>query len=155
LDNPYDGVDFRLHPELYPIGRGEQGVFHAEPYKGELLPLWAFRDIETARVSAQAIYARFLEYRSAGDFVGMDMARKHLQMGYTRSRRYAAHPGGRKRDTEGRPLPPGPPDPAKAAAAEMFRERWRAAAEDPLYLRLKAEHQERRRRARKRGDLAR
>jgi hypothetical protein len=30
----YDGVDLREHPEKYRIGRGEQGVFHAEPYKG-------------------------------------------------------------------------------------------------------------------------
>ena len=40
----YDGVDLREHPEKYRIGRGEQGVFHAEPYKGELLPLWSFKD---------------------------------------------------------------------------------------------------------------
>src|SRR5215213_7801538 len=42
----YGGVDLREHPEEYRIGRGEQGVFHAEPYKGELLPLWKFKDEE-------------------------------------------------------------------------------------------------------------
>jgi len=73
---PYDGVDLREHPEEYRIGRGEQGVFHAEPYKGELLPLWRFKDEEAARESSEAIYQKFLEYRSAGDFVGMDVARK-------------------------------------------------------------------------------
>lgn len=30
------------------------------------------------------------------DFVGADMARKCLQMGYTRARRYANYPGGKK-----------------------------------------------------------
>lgn len=93
---PYDGVDLRKHPEAYRIGRGEQGVFHAEPYKSELLPLWGFKDVQTARESSERIYARFLEYRAEGDFVGMDVARKYLQMGYTRSRRYAKYKGGKK-----------------------------------------------------------
>lgn len=92
----YEGVDLREHPEAYRVGRGEQGVFHAEPYKGELLPLWRFRTEEVARESSGAIYEKFLEYRAAGDFVGMDVARKYLQMGYTRSQRYARHEGGNK-----------------------------------------------------------
>lgn len=35
------------------------------------------------------------------DFVGMDMARKFIQMGMTRSKRYANFKGGRKYDAEG------------------------------------------------------
>lgn len=35
----YRAVDFRTHPERYLVGRGEQGVLTAEPYKSELLPL--------------------------------------------------------------------------------------------------------------------
>ena len=46
--------------------------------------------------SAQKIYELFLEYRQQKDFVGMDMARKFLQMGITRARRYANHPSGKK-----------------------------------------------------------
>jgi Domain of unknown function (DUF4385) len=134
---PYDGVDLRKHPEEYRIGRGEQGVFHAEPYKGELLPLWKFRNEEAARESSEAIYQKFLEYRSEGDFVGMDVARKYLQMGYTRSQRYARHEGGNKS------RPRETPDPEKSRAAEIFREKWRAAAEDEEYLRLKDEHRRR------------
>ncbi len=42
------------------------------------------------------IYDRFLDYKSEGDFVGMDVARKYLQMGYIRSRRYAKYGGGYK-----------------------------------------------------------
>ncbi len=137
MSHPHDGVDLRENPEEYRIGRGEQGVFHAEPYKGELLPLWRFKDEETARESSEAIYRKFLEYRSAGDFVGMDVARKYLQMGYTRSQRYARHEGGNKR------RPRETPDPEKSRAAEVFREKWRAAAEDEEYLRLKEEHRRR------------
>ena len=134
---PYDGVDLREHPEEYRIGRGEQGVFHAEPYKGELLPLWRFKDEKAARESSEAIYQKFLEYRSAGDFVGMDVARKYLQMGWTRSLRYAKHQGGNKRH------PRDTPDLEKSRAADVFREKWRAAAENEEYLRLKEEHRRR------------
>ena len=36
MSYPYSGLDPRKHPEAYEIGRGEQGTFHAEPYKSEL-----------------------------------------------------------------------------------------------------------------------
>jgi hypothetical protein len=140
MPHPYDGVDLREHPEVYRIGRGEQGVFHAEPYKSELLPLWTIKGVERARESAAAIYGKFLEYREQGDFVGMDVARKFLQMGHTRARRYANYRGGRKRGAGGEPLPAGTGDPEKSEVAAVFRERWRAAAEDAEYLRLKEEH---------------
>jgi hypothetical protein len=131
---PYDGVDLRKHPDAYRVGRGEQGVFHAEPYKSELLPLWSFKDVEAAAESADAIYGRFLGYKDEGDFVGMDVARKYLQMGYTRSRRYAKYGGGDK----SRPLEE--LDPIKSRAAEIFYKKWREAAEDEEYLKLKEEH---------------
>ena len=137
MSYPYDGVDLRKHPEAYRIGRGEQGVFHAEPYKSELLPLWTFKTEEVARGSAEAIYERFLGYRDEEDFVGMDVARKFLQMGYTRSRRYAKYVGGKKS------RPREELDAEKQRAAEIFHEKWRAAAEDEEYLRLQEEHRRR------------
>jgi hypothetical protein len=94
-------IDFRRHPELYQVGAGEQGLLLVEPYKSELLPLWRFRTPGVARASADALYEMFLRYRAAGDFVGMDMARKFLQMGYTRARRYANHKSGRKYAADG------------------------------------------------------
>ena len=81
-------IDYREHPELYVVGRGEEGVLTVQPYKSELLPLWRFKTVEAAQASAKAIEAKFAEYRAAGDFVGMDMARKYLMMGVTRSKRY-------------------------------------------------------------------
>jgi hypothetical protein len=138
---PDDNVDYRAHPEQYRVGRGEVGVFHVHPYKDELLPLWTIRTPELAREAAAALFARFEEYRDADDFVGMDMARKYLQMGYTRARRYANHRGGRKRAADGTPNPLGSGDPAKAEVAAIYRERWREAADDETYQRLKAAHQ--------------
>lgn len=140
MAHPFDGVDLRRHPERYRIGRGEYGLFHAEPYKGELLPLWTIRDLAAARRSADALHARYRDYRAAGDFVGMDLARKFLQMGYTRARRYANHRGGRKRAADGTPVPFGSGDPEKARVAEIFRARWREVADDADYQRLKERH---------------
>ena len=91
-------LDFRAHPELYQIGVGEQGVLLVEPYKSEILPHWRFATPGAARASSEAIYGLFLRYGEAGDFVGMDMARKFLQMGMTRARRYANHRSGHKYD---------------------------------------------------------
>ncbi len=33
----FKAIDFRQHPDLYRVGRGEQGVLLVEPYKSELL----------------------------------------------------------------------------------------------------------------------
>ena len=92
----FASIDFSKHPELYLIGKGEQGVLLVEPYKSQILPHWKFKTPQNARKSANKIYKMFLDYKAKEDFVGMDMARKFLQMGYTRSRRYANHKSGRK-----------------------------------------------------------
>ena len=77
----YKNLDLRKHPELYKVARGEQGVLLVEPYKGEILPYWRFKTPEIAKESAEKIYELFEDYRENDDFVGMDMARKFIQMG--------------------------------------------------------------------------
>ncbi len=142
----YRNIDFRKSPEKYVIGRGEQGVLLAEPYKSELLPLWRFATPEKAKASAKAILAMFYDYKKQKDFVGMDMARKFLQMGYTRSRRYANHKGGKKYDgpvpedkkgqsgAHGRKeLPRSEEDPDKAKSAALFYDAYQIAKNDPDY----------------------
>ena len=128
----YRRTDFRKHPERYRIGRGEQGVLTAEPYKSELLPLWRFKTEAVAKESSKALYAAFTAYRDAGDFVGMDMARKFIQMGYTRARRYANHQSGRKYDEQGG-VAQRQPDEEKARAAAVFHRVWRKVEADPRY----------------------
>ena len=141
----YRDIDFRRHPERYRIGRGEQGVLIAEPYKSELLPHWRFATPELAQASAEKIYRMFLDYREQEDFVGMDMARKFLQMGFTRSRRYANHASGKKYDTDGRVRDQDErsEDSPKAESARIFHRFYRKAAEDSAYQRLSAAHKER------------
>lgn len=136
----FENIDFRQHPELYRIGRGEQGVLLVEPYKSELLPHWRFKTPEIARKSADKLYKMFLSYKAQGDFVGMDMARKFIQMGYTRSRRYANHKSGRKYAADGKTVLPLDEDPEKAESARIFYEIWQLVREDKDYQRLKDQH---------------
>lgn len=145
-------IDFRKNPEMYRIGRGEQGVLLVEPYKSEILPFWKFANEEKAKLSAEKIYHMFLNYLAQDDFVGADMARKFLQMGYTRARRYANHKGGKKykgavpdnkkglSGAHGRETLPRSPvqDPEKVAAAKIFKLYWDQARSTEKYLQLKA-----------------
>jgi hypothetical protein len=131
---PDDPLDYRAHPERYRVGRGEQGVFHVQPYKAELLPLWTFRTPEAAARSVAALRARYEAYRAAGDRVGMDMARKYLQMGWTRAMRYAKYPSGRKLTPDGEAVEPQAwADPAKREAALLFKAAYDAVRADPAY----------------------
>lgn len=138
----FDRIDFREHPELYRIGKGEQGVLLVEPYKSEILPYWRFKTPEIARKSASRIYKMFLNYKGKEDFVGMDMARKFLQMGYTRSRRYANHRSGRKYKEGTKEVLEREEDAIKAESAKIFYEKWKKAGEDKKYLVLKKRHRE-------------
>ena len=156
--NDLHNIDFRQHPERYRIGRGEAGVLSVEPYKSEILPHWRFKTVAEAETSAAKIYALFLGYKSGGDFVGMDMARKFLQMGYTRAHRYANHPSGRKYaavpkteiSASGKQAPrtvlPQAPDWAtneKAQAAQVFFGFYTQAKDDPDYRKQAHDHIER------------
>ncbi|GAB4143662.1 MAG: DUF4385 domain-containing protein [Patescibacteria group bacterium] len=165
----FDEVDFRQNPELYRIGVGEQGVLLVQPYKAEILPFWKFKTVDVAQESSQKIFEMFEKYLDAQDFVGADMARKFLQMGFTRARRYANHKSGRKYSTQKDPKTsskldnetvflPYPyssgsknkanpilqqeqdwQDNEKAQAAQIFKTKWDQARQHPLYLKLKQE----------------
>jgi hypothetical protein len=145
---PDKNLNYREHPEEYRIGRGEQGVLTVEPYKSEILLHWRFKTEQEASASAAAILALYRAYTAADDFVGMDMARKFLQMGYTRSRRYARHRSGRKYDDRGIELALAP-DTEKAKAAAVFKQALDEVRQDPEYVRRKQEHQRQVRQANK------
>ena len=69
-----------------------------EPHKSGILPHWRLKTPEIATERIKALQAQFEKYRADYDFIGMDMTRKFMQMGYTRARRYANHASGRKYD---------------------------------------------------------
>ncbi len=151
----FHNIDFRQHRELYRVGKGEQGVLLVEPYKSEILPYWRFKTPEIARHSSEKIYQMFLTYLEEDDFVGADMARKFLQMGYTRSRRYANHKSGRKYKTNPqkessqeaqiqarKDILPNEVDPVKAESAAIFKQKWIQAKTNEKYLHLLAQHKQ-------------
>lgn len=133
-------IDYRAHPERYVIGRGEQGVLSVQPYARELVALWRFATPAAARTSARALYAAFVAFGRAGDFVGMDMARKFIQMGWTRARRYANHPSGRKytANRKLRPIAADHLDSAKAESAAIFFAAYERARGNRRYAQLRA-----------------
>jgi len=136
-DPEYD-VDFRERPEAYEIGRGEAGVFKIQPYKDELLPLWTIRSLEEAEEAAERIHRQFEAYKRRDEFVGMDMARKYLRMGWTRALRYAKYPGGRKYDDDGIEREPQEwYDEEKYDIAQVYREHLDAVNDDGTYRRMK------------------
>jgi hypothetical protein len=151
----FKNIDFRLHPELYRVGKGEQGVLLVEPYKSEILPYWRFKTPEIAKESSNKIYQIFLDYLDKDDFIGADMARKFLQMGYTRSRRYANHKSGKKYNSNPQKarskeeeikareeILPRDCDLEKSESAALFKEKWLQAKNNQKYLELLAKHKE-------------
>ena len=97
-DLDYKSLDFTDEEVriLYRIGRGEQGVLLVRPYTNAICAHWRFKTPQEAVVSSNKIYAMYLDYKDEKDFIGMDMCRKFLEMGFTRARRYANHNSGRK-----------------------------------------------------------
>ena len=134
----YENIDFRKTPELYRIGRGEQGVLLVEPYKSEICQYWRFRTPKIAEESSSKLYAIFLAHLDSGDFVGADMARKFLMMGWTRARRYANHRSGRKYDSNGNVKPQEEDHWTcdKAESARIFKRVYDTARKHPTYKRM-------------------
>ncbi|MCC2644970.1 MAG: hypothetical protein K0R94_748, partial [Burkholderiales bacterium] len=132
-------IDYRAHPELYKVGKGEQGVLICEPYKGEIGKYWRFKTPEIAETSSDKIFELFIKYLADNDFVGADMARKYLQMGYTRARRYTNYKGGIKydKDNDYSLNERGTGDPQKADSAKIFFGKWKLAEANAKYKKMK------------------
>jgi hypothetical protein len=135
-------IDYRKNPHLYEIGRGQQGVLICQPYKSELHPLWRFKTPEEAQLSALRIINKFFRYIEQDDFVGADMAKKYLHMGFTRARRYFNHSSGKKwmmdYDTkEWKILPYDRTEQRFYDSSEIFKSYWKVAREDTRYLKMK------------------
>ena len=101
----YKNTLFEPNDYRYRIGRGEQGVLLVRPYTDDICKHWKFKTPKIAEKSARVITEMFFEYLYEDDFIGMDMCRKFLEMGVTRSRRYANHKDGKKYDKYGNILP--------------------------------------------------
>ena len=140
-DLPYKELDFKDEGtrKLYRIGRGEQGVLLVRPYTNDICAHWRFKTPTEAVESANHIFGMYLDYRDEKDFIGMDMARKFLEMGWTRSRRYANHHTGKKYDDEGNVTPQEPDhDTCKyAESAKVFKRVRDIVAKNDTYVRMR------------------
>ena len=137
-------VDYCQHPEKYKIGRGQQGVLICEPYKSEICAHWRFKTVPEAKISSQKILGMFYSFVKQGDFVGADMAKKFLHMGFTRARRYANHRDGKKYADDGTIIPQESDALTceKADSARVFYDCWKEARENRHYLQMKKQHKE-------------
>ncbi len=137
----YKSLDFsdEENRKLYRIGRGEQGVLLVRPYTNTICDHWRFKTPDEAVKSSNKIFAMYLDYRDEKDFIGMDMCRKFLEMGFTRARRYANHNSGKKYDGEGN-IKPQEPDHATskyAKSATIFKGVRDIVAKNETYVKMR------------------
>ena len=143
-DLDYKSIDFSLEEnrKLYRIGRGEQGVLLVRPYTNDICAHWRFKEPEIAIESSNHIFGMYLDYRDAKDFIGMDMARKFLEMGFTRARRYANHNSGRKYKKGTKQILPQEEDHATskyAQSAKIFKRVRDIVAKSDDYVKMRKE----------------
>ena len=140
----YKKLDFTNQEtrKLYRIGRGEQGVLLVRPYTNDICAHWRFKEPEIAIESSNHIFGMYLDYRDAKDFIGMDMARKFLEMGFTRARRYANHNSGRKYKKGTKQILPQEEDHATskyAQSAKIFKRVRDIVAKSDDYVKMRKE----------------
>ena len=135
----YKNIMFTPNDRRYRIGRGEQGVLLVRPYTDDICKHWRFKTPEEAVVSSIKILHMYHTYKGEEDFVGMDMCRKFLEMGFTRARRYANHKDGKKYDVEGnvKPQEPDALTSLKARSARIFKEVRDRVTSDPIYQKMR------------------
>ena len=137
----YKNLMFEKNDKRYRIGRGEQGVLLVRPYTNDICKHWRFKTPMQAYISASRILFEYHLYKEKRDFVGMDMARKFLEMGFTRSRRYANHKDGKKYDENGniRPQEEDWATSDKAKSAKIFKDARDRVTTDPIYIEMRKE----------------
>ena len=136
----YKNIQFKPNDKRYRIGRGEQGVLLVRPYTNDICKHWRFKTHNEAVISSQKIFNMYLEYRIKKDFVGMDMCRKFLEMGFKRARRYSNHKDGRKYKN-GKVLPQEKDwvTSEKAQSARRFKTYRDLVTKDEFYIQLRKE----------------
>ena len=137
----YKNILFKPNDKRYRIGRGEQGVLLVRPYTNDICKFWRFKTPTEAALSSMKILYLYHQYKDQEDFVGMDMCRKFLEMGFTRARRYANHKDGKKYDDNGniRPQELDALVSQKAISARIFKSYRDLVTTDEFYQDLRKE----------------
>ena len=144
-DLNYKKLKFKPNDSRYRIGRGEQGVLLVRPYTNDICNHWRFKTPSEAFISATKILHMYHVYKTKRDFIGMDMARKFLEMGFTRARRYANHKDGKKYDESGnvRPQEKDWATSDKARSAKIFKAARDRVTTDNKYIQMRKEWRQR------------
>ena len=139
----YKKLNFRKPDirKLYRIGRGEQGVLLVRPYTNFICRYWRFKTLKEAIHSSTRIKMLYNYFRAKRDFIGMDMCRKFLEMGFTRARRYANHRDGKKYGKDGKILPQEKDwaTSEKAKSARRFKDFRDLVTQDEFYISMRKE----------------
>lgn len=124
-------IDYEAHPERYPVDMDDEQVLEAAPYAARLLPYWHTASAAEAAQSAAALYEWYTRFKEAGDFVGMDVARRLLRLGLKRAR--GAEP----------PVVGAVGTPMRPTAAAIFSKTFRMVDNDPDFATMREAHAER------------
>jgi len=138
----YKNTLFQPNDRRYRIGRGEQGVLLVRPYTNDICKHWRFKTPSDALVSSTIILHMYHTYKDVEDFVGMDMCRKFLEMGFTRARRYANHNSGRKYKKGTKEVLPQEADNLSskyAESARVFKKVRDIVAKSDVYVKMRKE----------------
>ena len=134
----YKNTLFETNDKRYRIGRGEQGVLLVRPYTDDICRYWRFKTPHEAKISAAKILNLYNTYKTKSDFVGMDMCRKFLEMGFTRARRYANHKDGKKyKDGKILPQEKDWATSEKAKSATIFKRYRDMVTTDKVYITMR------------------
>lgn len=94
-----------------------------EPYHAAIMARWRIEPFAEAAESAAEIYELYLRYRDSGDFAGMEMVRRALQLGFTEARSRT---------------PSGPPTfPLRPKPADVFWKTYRMVRNDPAFAEMR------------------
>ena len=130
-------IDYKKNPEEYSVSKGVSGVFSVSPYKDQIIKHFTFKNIEQSKASAEKIYNMFEEYRDKKDFVGMDMARKFLELGYLQSLRFSKFSGGKKYTKSGNLKRSSYKEKEKLEISNVYKSYLDKANSDKVYKSLK------------------
>ena len=144
-DLNYKKLKFKPNDSRYRIGRGEQGVLLVRPYTNDICKHWRFKTPSEAFISATKILHMYHVYKTKRDFIGMDMARKFLEMGFNRARRYANHSDGRIYNNKFEIIPQNKDWATndKAKSAKIFKKARDKVAKDPVYIEMRKDWRKR------------
>ena len=118
-------INYKLHPELYRIGKGTKGVFSVEPYHSELHDYFRYKKLGEAKDSVDLLLQKFRKYRRKKDFVGMDMVRKYLLLGHERTM-----------EKKGKKKKKNPKNKEKRAISKLFKQGLNQVEKDRDYKKM-------------------